>query len=258
MTEADAGTGAIVDTHTGVLLRAVLVGPYPEELVVDRRAGLVFVANQGGTPTGLAIGDHDRTLFIAGAHGSITNVDASTGARRFQRVITPRPAAALRLLLAADDARGTLLAAHNARINALDPSTGRSIAAIPLPSTVMAVALDPVTGGAMVTVRGPVDARDRLLGDGSLLVFDARGRHLDTILAGVNPSSLAVDPGNGRVLVADTNLDPDGSLAPPRPAPTPPLTHFLSRLRSWLPFLPPVPPARSMISAVDVLRLDMR
>ncbi len=114
----------------------------------------------------------------------------------------------------------------------------------------------------MATVRGAVDARDRLLGDGSLLVFDARGRRIGTILVGVNPSALAVDPGNGRVFVTDTNLDPDGSPAPPRPVPTPPLTRFLSRLRSWLPFLPPVPPprvpTRSTTGAVDVLRLDMR
>jgi len=284
VTEADAGAVAIVDTRTGALLRTVPVGPYPEDLVVDRRAGLVFVANQGDatvsvldartghpvrtlrlgdTPTGLAIGDHDRTLVIAGAHGSITGMDASTGARRFQRAISPRPSAALRLLLAVDDARGTLLAAHGARIDELNSSTGRLIAAIPLPSTVTAVALDPVTGGAIATVRGPVDARGQILGDGSLLVFDAHGQRLDTIPVGVNPSALAVDAGNGRVLVADTNLDPDGSPAPPpRPAPTPPLTRFLSQLRSWLPFLPPVPPprvpARSTTGTVDVLRLDMR
>jgi YVTN family beta-propeller protein len=284
VTEADAGAVAIVDTRTGALLRAVPVGPYPEEVVFDRRTGLVFVANQGDatvsvldartgrlartlrlgdTPTGLAIGDRDRALFIAGAHGSITGVDAATGARRFQRVVSPRPTTALRrLLLAVDDARGTLLAAHGARIDELDPSTGRLIAIILLPSTVTAVAANPATGGAMATVRGAADARGQLLGDGSLLVFDARGQRLAAIPIGVDPSALAVDPGNGRVLVADTNLNPDGSPVPPHPAPTPPLTRFLSRLRSWLPFLPsvaPAPvPARSTTGAVDVLRLDMR
>lgn len=284
VTEADASAVAIVDTRDGALLRTVPVGPYPEELVVDRRAGLVFVANQGNatvsvldartgrllrtlrlvdTPISLAIGDHDRTLFIAGAHGSITGMHASTGARLFRRALSPRPTASVDLLLAVDDARGTLLAARGARIEEIDPSTGRLIAAMPLPSTVTAVALDPATGGVMATVRGSVDARGQLLGDGSLLVFDAHGRRLDTIPVGVNPSALAVDPGNGRVFVADTNLDPDGGPAPPpRPAPTPPLTRFLSRLRSWLPFLPPAPPARvparSMTGAVDVLRLDMR
>lgn len=283
VTEADAGAVAIVDTRTGALLRAVPVGPYPEELVVDRRAGLVFVANQGNatvsvldartgrlartlrlsdTPTGLAIGDHDRTLFIACAHGSIIGVDAATGARRFQRALSPHPGVAVDLLLAVDDARGTLLAAHGVHIDEIDPSTGRLIAAIPLPSTVTAVAVDPATGGAMATVRGAVDARGRLLGDGSLLVFNARGQHVGTIPVGVNPSALAIDPGNGRVLVADTNLNPDGSPVPPFPPPTPPLTRFLSRLHAWLPFLPPVPPtrvpARSMTGAVDVLRLGMR
>jgi len=281
--EADAGAVAIVDTRTGALLGAVPVGSYPEEMVFDRRMGLVFVANQGDTtvsvldartsrpvrtlrlvdtPIGLAIGDHDRTLFIVGAQGSLTGVDAATGARRFQRVMSPRPIAVPRLLLAVDDARGTLLVAHGAHIDELDPLTGRSITAIPLPSTVTAVVVNPVTGGAIATVRGAVDGRGRLLGDGSLVIFDAHGRRIGTIPVGVDPSALAVDLANGRVFVADTNLDPDGRPAPPRPAPTPPLTRFLSRLRSWLPFLPPVPtarvPARSTTGAVDVLRLTIR
>jgi len=72
-------------------------------------------------------------------------------------------------------------------------------------------------------VRGVVDGHGQLLGDGSLLIFDAPGRRIGTIPVGVDPSALAVDPANGRVFVADTNLDPDGSSAPPRPAPTPTL-----------------------------------
>ncbi len=282
VTEADNGAVAIVNTQDVALLRTVPVGPYPEEVIFDRRAGLVFVANQGDatvsvldartgrptrtlrlgdTPTSLAIGDHDRTLFIAGAHGSITGVDAATGTRRFQHVMSPRPTASLRLLLAVDDARGTVLAAHGAHIEELDPSTGRLIVTLPLPSTVTAVTVDPVTGGVLATVRGPVDARGRVLGDGSLLAFDARGQRRDTIPVGVNPSALAVDPGSGRVFVADTNLNPDGSSVPPFPMSTPPLNRFLSRLRSWAPFLPPVPsarvPAPSTTGAVDVLRLDI-
>lgn len=281
VTEADAGAVAIVDTRTGARLRTVLVGPYPEELVVDRRASLVFVANQGDasvsvldvrtgrltrtlrlgdTPIGLAIGDHDRMLFIASAHGSVIGVDVATGARRFQRAMSPRLTTTRRLLLAVDDARGTLWVAHDAHIDELDALTGRSLASISLPSTVTAVAVDPITGGALATVRGPLDARGGVLGKGSLLVFDARGQHLDTIGVGVNPSALAVDAGARRVFVVDANLNPDGSAFWPLPEPSPPLAAFLNQLHSWAPFLPSAPPAqvpvRSTSGTVDVLRLD--
>jgi len=282
VTETDAGAVAIVDTRTGTLLSTVPVGSYPEELVVDRRAGLVFVANQGDAtvsvldahagrlvrtlrlvdnPIGLVMGDRDRTLFIVGTYGSITGVDAATGVRRFRRVVSARPTAALPLLLAVDDARGTLLAAHGARIEKIDPSTGRSLAVAPLPSTVTAVVVDPVTGGALATVRGPVDARGRVLGDGSLLVFDGHGLRLDTVPVGVNPSALAVDPGNGRLLVADANLNPDGSPVSPFPVPPPPLARFLNWVRPWAPFLPPVSPTPvptwSTTGSVNVLRLNV-
>jgi len=281
--EADAGAVAIVDTRSGALLGAIPVGRFPEEIVCADRAHLIFVASQGDgvvnvldartgrsvrtlhtadTPDSLAVSDRYHEIIIAGVHGSITGIDVYTGARRFQRVLSPRPSVAVDLLLAVDDARGTLLAAHDARIQELDPSTGRSESLIRLPSAITALEVIPGTGDVIATVRGAVDARGRVLGHGSLLRFDARGQRLEAIPVGVDPSALAVDPGNGRVLVADTNLNPDGSPVPSRPTPTPPLTRLLNSLRTWLPFLPPVAPAqvlpRSTTGAVDVLRLDPR
>jgi len=280
--EADAGVVAIVDTRSGALLRTVPVGRFPEEIVCDSHAHLVFVASQGDsvvnvldartgrsvrtlrtavTPNSLAVSDRYHELFIAGMHGSITGVDVYTGTRRFQRTLSSSPGTAFDFLLAVDDARGTLLAAHDTHIQEIDPSTGRSRSLIRLPSAITALGAIPGTGDVMATVRGAVDARGQVLGDGSLLLFNARGQRLDTIPVGVDPSALAVDPVNGRVLVADTNLNPDGSPVPPRPAPTPPLTRLLSALRTWLPFLPSVTPARAPVrsttGAVDVLRLDL-
>lgn len=275
--DADAGTVAVLDTRTGALLRTVPVGAFPETIIVSQSAGMALVANQGDNsvslldartghpmrtvrvgdaPDAMAVSERLREAYIAGTHGSVAEVDAITGARRILHIHMQHPGNPIAPLVAADDARGLLLIAIGARIGERDLRTGNSEGMLQLPSAITALAADPRTGDVLATVRGKVDAAGHLLGDGSLLVIDPRSRRISTIAIGLNPTVLALDPSNGRALVADTNLNPDGTAVQSVPTPGNALTVITHRLRRWLPGLPTgaAPPGNT--GSVDVLRME--
>lgn len=272
VTDGDAGTVAVIGTRTGALVRTVRVGQYPEEIACDMDTRRVFVANQGDntvsmldartgrlvrtvhlkdSPDDLAISDRYHEALITGVAGSVAGVDASTGATIFQRALFHGAGAPHAALIAPDDPRGIVLIARDARIDELDPRSGRTVGMIGLPGEITALAADPTTGAVIAAVRGKVDA------PGRVLIVDTRGRLISTIPVGVDPSALAIDPSNGRMLVAVTNLNPDGSPARPLPTPHNALTDLGLWLRRWLPHPRPSPVAQAhdTAGAVYVLRL---
>ena len=277
--ETDAGAVAVLDTRTGALLRTVPVGAFPEQVVCSAAAGLTLVANQGDAtvsvldarnghplrtvrvgdaPDALAIGDRSHSVFIADAGGSITGIDAHTGARRFRRVLVRKSGKPPDLLVADDDTSGLLVIAFGARIEELDPRNGVARRVLNLPSAITALAVDPRNGDMLATVRGNVDVFGHLRGDGSLLIFDSGGNRIETDALGLNPSALAIDPRNRRMLVADTNLNPDGSGVHDIPAPDNALTALVRRLRRWLPGPPSGDSTPSKGGSVNILRLAGR
>ena len=275
--ETDAGAVAVLDTRTGALLRTVPVGTFPEQVVCSAAASLTLVANQGdntvsvldarngrplrtvragNAPDGLAISDRYRSVFIADANGSIAGIDAHTGLRRFRRMLVRKPGKLPDLLVADDDTSGLLVIAFGTHIEELDPSSGIVRRVLTLPSAITALAVDPRSGDVLATVRGKVDVFGHLSGDGSLLIFAPGGNRIETDALGLNPVALAIDPHNRRVLVADTNLNPDGSGVHGIPAPDNALTALERRLRRWLPGLPSGDSMPSKGGSVNILRLE--
>ena len=272
----DGSSVAVIDAATGTLLRTVSVGASPVAIVCDARIGRVFVANQGdGTvavldaqsghalrslvvgdaPAALAVSDRFRELLVAGAHGSLVGLDTATGTLRFRRAPFGQNASTIDLRVAADDPAGYALAGWGTRVLRIDPRTGAIRAAIRLPSPLAALGVDPATGDPIAAVRGPIDARGDPLGDGSLVGIGRGGGLTGPVEVDIDPEAIAIDPARGRVFVASTNLNPDGSVPHLRPPPGTPLTTLGAWLRGWIPGLAPAtsPPRGS--GSVTVLRL---
>lgn len=272
---ADGGTVSVLDARTGMLLHSAPTGAFPEALAVSPTADVALVANQGddtvslldahnGTllrtlrvddaPQALAISDRYRVAYTGGSHGTLTQINLVTGARHAIHLRLPQPGAPVTPLLAVDEARGLLLIGLGARIEERDLRTGISTGILQLPSTITALTVDPRGGAIIATVQGKADARGHLLGNGSLLVVDPSSRRRSIVEAGLDPVALAIDLQHGRAIVADTNLNPDGSVVH-LPARTTFIGDISSRLRRWLPNIASGTPAPHATGSVSIVRL---
>jgi outer membrane protein assembly factor BamB len=180
------GIVSMLDATSGRLLRTVRIGTHPAALVVDRRAGRVFVASAGGVgvldarrgvllrtlalsapPAAMAVDERRRRLFI-GTTGLPPRKGLPTGA---------------------------------AHVSVLDAS-GRSVmTTVPLSASASALAVDEGSGHAFVGTMGGVDSQGHGMA-GRVRVLDGRrGVVRRTVLVGQSPVVMAVDGRHGRVVV---------------------------------------------------------
>jgi len=178
-----ANAVAVLNTHSGALLRTIGVGLAPGGLAVDATQGRVVVANSGvATVSVLDAGSGRvlRTVAVSGVPTAVA-VDEQTG-RAF---VTLR---------GATDRRGALVlgAGH---VAVLDVLTGRVLRSVAVPATPSVVAVAEAMGH--VFVAGAVSS-----GDGRVSMLDAAtGRLLHTSTVGAYPASMAVVAHDGSVVV---------------------------------------------------------
>jgi len=178
-----ANTVAVLDTHSGALLRTIGVGMAPGDLAVDAPRGRVVVANSGAATVSIldaASGRVLRTVVVSGVPTALA-VDEQTG-RAF---VTLR---------GATDRRGALVMGTG-HVAVLDVRTGRVLRTVAVPATPSVVAVAAGTG--RVFVAGAVSS-----GDGRVSMLDAvTGRLLHTSMVGAYPDSMAVVAHDGSVVV---------------------------------------------------------
>jgi len=178
-----ANTVAVLDTHSGALLRTIGVGMAPGDLAVDAPRGRVVVANSGAATVSIldaASGRVLRTVVVSGVPTALA-VDEQTG-RAF---VTLR---------GATDRRGALVMGTG-HVAVLDVRTGRVLRTVAVPATPSVVAVAAGTG--RVFVAGAVSS-----GDGRVSMLDAvTGRLLHTSMVGAYPDSIAVVAHDGSVVV---------------------------------------------------------
>jgi len=178
-----ANTVAVLDTHSGALLRTIGVGMAPGDLAVDAPRGRVVVANSGAATVSIldaASGRVLRTVVVSGVPTALA-VDEQTG-RAF---VTLR---------GATDRRGALVMGTS-HVAVLDVRTGRVLRTVAVPATPSVVAVAAGTG--RVFVAGAVSS-----GDGRVSMLDAvTGRLLHTSMVGAYPDSMAVVAHDGSVVV---------------------------------------------------------
>lgn len=176
---AAPSTVTMLDTRTGLPLRAISLGIEATTAVVDERSGRVFVAVTGATK-----GD-DTPIGV----GSVSMLNARTGARVGAVRVGWRPVAA------AIDARTARVFVANGSSNdvsVLDARDGKVIRTVPVGRSPQAIVVDETTTRVFVANAG----------DGSVSVLDARtGARVRTVPVGLGDDALAVDPLAGRVLV---------------------------------------------------------
>jgi len=175
---------AVLDTHSGALLRTIGVGMAPGDLAVDAPRGRVVVVNSGAATVSILDAGSGRVLRTVAVSGVPTAVavDEQTG-RAF---VTLRGAA---------DRRGALVLGTG-HIAVLDVPTGRVLRTVAVPATPSVVAVAAGTG--RVFVAGAVSS-----GDGRVSMLDAAtGRLLHTSTVGAYPASMAVVAYDGSVVVS--------------------------------------------------------
>jgi hypothetical protein len=158
--------------------------------------------------------------------------------------------------LAFDPATRHLFTAMRAQVRMLDARSGRLIHIARLDSDVAALATDASDGLCLAVTAGSVDVDDRhFTGDGSLVALDARtGAVLYRIAAGVGPRYIGLDLRHHRALVVNSNINPDGTMAAPLPAP-----NWWGRHIPWLHGLVPsaahAQDGNGTVTVVDTSRL---
>jgi len=179
----DANAVAVLNTHSGALLRTSGVGIAPSDLAVDARSGRVVVANSGDTTVSVldaASGRVLRTIVVSGVPTALA-VDEQTG-RAF---VTLR---------GATDRRGALVMGTG-HVAVLDVRTGRVLRIVAVPATPSVVAVAEAMGH--VFVGGAVSS-----GDGRVSMLDAAtGRLLHTSTVGAYPASMAAVAHDSSVVV---------------------------------------------------------
>jgi YVTN family beta-propeller protein len=221
-----AGTVTVLDTRNGALVRTVAVGLDPTAVAVDARRGRVFVANSGSD--------------------SVSVLDARSGAVLDTVSLGHSPTA-----MAVDEANGrvVVLTAADTSVSILVARSGRVWETIALGQGVNAgeastgaLAVDPRRGRAFVVTGHETSVR----------VVDVRtGTVLRTIAIGGQPVAVAVDERTRRAVVATS--------AGARPAPAAWWENAAQRLRTGLPWLPPlgedVPTTPGNVSVLDASQL---
>jgi YVTN family beta-propeller protein len=170
----DAGDRSlsVLDTQTGRLLRTIRLNR-PVGLVVDERAGHLFVADADGEPL-----------------GTVYTLDARTGTLRRRTSLAGEAGS-----MALDSPSGRLFVLNSAQssVSVLDAATGRLVRTVAVDAGPTAIAVDERTRHAFVFSL-----------TGSVSMLDARsGAVLRTTPVGNDPVSLAIDGPAGRVFVVD-------------------------------------------------------
>jgi hypothetical protein len=121
------------------------------------------------------------------------------------------------------------------------------------------MAMNPVTGHLLLALAGPTDARGHVQGVGALQSRDAQsGALLHTVQVGVTPVAIAVDLLRKRVLVVNSGVNGDGTLAhvaPPDSAWPAALQWLRDRLPGLSPAQPPDPNGRGSVTVLDASAL---
>jgi hypothetical protein len=180
------GIVSMLDATSGRLLRTVRIGTHPAALVVDRRAGRVFVASAGG----VGVLDARRGVLLRTLALSAPPAAMAVDERRrriFIGTTGPPP--------------GMGLPSGTAHVSVLDASGGTVITTVPLSASASALAVDEVSGHALVGTMGGVDSQGHGMA-GRVRVLDGRrGAVLRTVLVGQSPVVMAVDGRHGRIVV---------------------------------------------------------
>jgi YVTN family beta-propeller protein len=274
----DTGQVQMLDARTAALLRTQQVGAFPVALALDSAAHLLFVANSGDNtlsvlddltgavlrtvpvgagPDQVLVSAALRRLYVENARdGSVTLLDEVTGAR--VRTLA-NPVAALSPRLAVDAASAHLFLATGTRLDLYDARTGRLLARLRSVGRVTTMAMNPVTGHLLLALAGPTDARGHVQGVGALQSRDAQsGALLHTVQVGVTPVAIAVDLLRKRVLVVNSGVNGDGTLAhvaPPDSAWPAALQWLRDRLPGLSPAQPPDPNGRGSVTVLDASAL---
>jgi hypothetical protein len=179
------GIVSMLDATSGRLLRTVRIATHPVALVVDRRAGRVFVASAGG----VGVLDARRGVLLRSLALSAPPAAMAVDERRGRIFIgTTGPAP------------GMSLPSGTAHVSVLDASGGTVITTVPLSASASALAVDEVSGDALVGTVGGVDSQGHGMA-GRVRVLDGRGAVLRTLLVGQSPVVMAVDGRHGRIVV---------------------------------------------------------
>src|SRR5207248_1373783 len=129
---------SVLDTATGTLLRSVPIGVNPRAVALDRRAGRVFVLNDGAYP--------------APGHGTISVLDALAG-----QVLRTDTIDAYPRTMATDARTGRMVLVSASGVSVLDSRTGAIVRRTPLAvaGDATALAMDSRLGRAFTIGRAP-------------------------------------------------------------------------------------------------------
>lgn len=277
----DSGAVEMLDGRTAAALRTRQVGAFPVALSIDAAAHRLFVVNSGDNTLSML---DDRTgamlrtvpvgqgpdqvlvsvalqrLYVVNARDrSVTLLDEVTGAR--VTTLTQPSNVPLTAVprLAVDAASGHLFLAAGTQLALYDARTGGLRARIQAVGRVTTMAINPVTGHLLLALAGPMDPLGHVLGLSGVQVRDARtGALLRTVQVGVAPVAIAIDPVRKRVLVVNSGVNGDGTLAHiAAPDSTwPSALHWLrDRLPGLGPAQPPDPNGHGSVTVLDATAL---
>jgi YVTN family beta-propeller protein len=233
---ADTGSVQMLNARTATPLLVRPSGTFPQALGIDATNHRLFVANSGDNTVSVLddtnarelqkvrVGSSpDQVLVSAALHrvyignlrgGSITLLNADTGAT-VNTLMQPANTSSLDVPRLAVDARSNhLFIATGTRLDICDALTGQLVTRIQAVGRVTSMAMNPVSGHLLLALAGQTDPFGHLRGLGTLQARDARtGALLRSVQVGVSPGVIAVDPVRGRVLVVNTGMNDDGTLA---------------------------------------------
>jgi YVTN family beta-propeller protein len=187
-------TLSVLDGLTGALLQTVPVGAGPDQVLVSVALHRIYVGNA-----------RDK---------SVTLLNEATGARVKTLVPSSTRAMIASPRMAVDEVSAHLFLAAGTHLDLYDARTGRLVARISSAGSVTTMAMNPITGHLLLALAGPLDPWGHVLGLGTVQVRDARtGALLHTVQVGVAPIAMAMDPLRKRVLVVNSGVNGDGTLA---------------------------------------------
>lgn len=227
----DASTVCVLDTRTGVLLRATPVGRVAEALAVDAATSRVFVANVGSRSVSvldahsgvllrtvplpddsrvLAVDETTRRVFLAGGHGQLISVLDARDGSMLHSILGRGESDAL--AVSASTNQVVVADSSNSSVDVLNARSGALLRTIGVGNHPRSIAVDSATAHAFVAnsdaTLSMLDLRTNravrtihLAGLAAQLAVDARTRH---VFVGVLLSSGAAinmyDARNGRVV----------------------------------------------------------
>ncbi len=213
---------AVLNTHSGRLVRAPRIQPAPNGVAVDEETNRSFIAGYG-----------------------VLDIVETTSGRVLRHVPVSQRFGAL-----VDGRRGRLYMGSPTGVSILNAATGATLRAVALgqyPAVPMAV--DEQTGHVVAAIMGPTDANDMPTGYGHVDVLDGRtGAVLRAVTVGVGPRAVAIDARTGHAFITTSG----GAISVPDT-----WGWIPSSLRRWIPFLPP-PGSHLRTIPGSVSMLDVR